>query len=464
MIEIEKVILKSLVCDKEYASKVIPYIKKEYFTKPEHSFVYDVINDFVKKYNNLPTASAIIIGVEKNTLIKDEKDLQLCKKIAKELFIDSSDVYDKKWLDDVTLKFCKDQALHQALKDVIFIAEDLKNEKDDSGLSETKIPEILRQALAIDFNPSLGQDYVEDAESRFERYGRLEEKIPFYMDIFNTITNGGANRGFFHLFIGGTSAGKSLMKTSLCSDDLRLGHNALYITLELDHDIIAKRIDANLMDIDVNNVHLIGNSQYMNNIMNIKKKTLGKVVIIEDFSGKFTDKKLERILDELKLKKDFVPDKIYIDYLKKCKSSIYKQGSTNTNTYYGSISEELRNVGRKYNISIFSSMQFNRTGFSDSDAEVTDIADAWEVVQNADWVGIILNSQELQELGQIEIKQGKTKYSNGEENYRFYLGMDKNKMKVYELNGTNQTRNLNNNSGVAVLPRHQNQYSELNFD
>lgn len=433
--EVEKTILKALTINNEFTVKVLPYIKKDYFQTSEHKYIYETIEKFVKKYNNLPTFSAINIGLERFDM--EEKMFQTTKKILKEIFTEEQNVEDDKFIYDICLKFCKDRALHNALKEVIIIAEELKvNENEKSSISETKIPEILKEAIAIDFNTNIGQDYIEDAEARFERYGKLEEKIPFALSIFNDITNGGANKGFFHVFIGGTSVGKSLVMTSLVSDDLRQGFNVLYITLELDHDIIAKRIDANLMNIDINNVHLIGNNTYMNNINNIKKKTLGKIIIIEDFSGNFTDKKLIKILEELKLKKNFTPDKVYIDYLAKTKSSIYKEGGVNSNTYYGSVSEEFRNVGRKYNFATFTAMQFNRGGYDNSDANITDIADSWGVTNNSDWIGIILTSKELKELGQIEIKQGKTKYTDLSINERFYLGIDKNKMKIYELNNS----------------------------
>lgn len=446
--EISKVIFQALVSDSEYLVKVLPHLKPEYFEGSAEKEIFTVIEKLSKTYKTLPTKSVVEIEIE--DIKTNEKTYRECKLLIAEIFQEL--VCDREWLYDISLKFCKEQALHDALKQAIVIAEQVKD--GTNKISETKIPEILAEALAVDFNTEIGQDYIDDASDRFERYQKLEEKLPFALQVYNDITGGGCNKGFLHVLIGGTSSGKSLHMCSLACDDLRLGYDVLYITLELDHDIIAKRIDANIMDIDFNEIHVLDRQSYVNNINSLKKRTLGKLKILEDFSGRFNDNKLKRVLDELKLKKDFVPTKVYIDYLGLCKSSIYKEGSVNTNTYYGSIAQELRNVCRTYNFSLWTAMQFNRGSYSDSDADITGIADSWGVTNHSDWIGMILAGPELQEINQIEIKQGKTKYSDLSENNRFYLGIDKKRMKVYELGS-----NLNRLNSVE-----NERYGELNYN
>lgn len=426
----QEIIISALAQDIEYSSKMIQFLKSSYFEYSD-KVVFDIVENYIKKYNALPTKEACEIELEKIADL-DQKTFNESVKVIDNCFSYDIEGQDKIWLNDITEKFIKDLELHHALLEAMDIAGKLAEGKSE-GLSETIIPKLFEDAISIDFNKNIGIDYIEDAEDRFLRYGIEADKVPFAIEKFNKVTNGGFSKGFLNLFMAGTSGGKTLSMCSLAADDLRLGKNVLYITLELEEDDIAKRIDANLMGIKINDVPFIGKSSYSKNISDIKKKTLGNLYIYQDFSGKFNTFYMKKVLDDYKRKKNFVPDIVYIDYLGYMKSSIYKEGKLATHEYMKSVSVELRLLSKQYDFACVSAVQLNRSSYDDSDAGITGIADSWGITNTADWIAIILQNEELEQLGQFEIKQVKSKYSDLLEDKRFYIGVDKPKMKIYEL-------------------------------
>ena len=430
----EQIIISALAQDKDFSSKMINFLKDDHFEYSE-KILFKIVSNFIEKYNALPTKEACEIELEKLADI-DKKTFDDCVETIEECFLFDLESQEKKWLNDVTEKFVKDMELHSALLEAMDIAGKIAEGKAE-GLSETTIPQLFERAISIDFNKKIGINYTEDAEDRFERYGIEADKVKFLIENFNKVTNGGFNKGFFNLFMAGTSGGKTLTMCSLAADNLRNGSNVLYVTLELEEDDIAKRIDANLMGIEVNNIPFIGKSTYTKNISDIKRKTLGELVIFGDFSGNFNTNYMKKVLDDLKRKKGFVPDIVYVDYLGYMKSSVYKEGKSPTHEYMRHVSVELRLFSKQYDFACVSAVQLNRSAYDDSDAGITGIADSWGITNTADWIAVILQNEELEQLGQFEIKQVKSKYTDLLQDKRFYIGVDKPKMKLYELESTN---------------------------
>lgn len=429
IINTAKIILSSLSRDKEISSKIYPYLKEEYFDGYE-KIVFQLVSDFITKYSQLPSKEAVLIELDKKEIKQNIYDD--CIQCTETLFEYDLNTTNKDWIVDTAEKYCKDRAIHLALQESINIYDKISSGKVD-GISETAIPELLLKAVSVGFDDRLGSDYIEDALDRYDSYNSEEDKIPFGLDIFNVITNGGFSKKTLNIFLAGTAGGKTLSACHMASDNLFNGQNVLYITLEIEEKLVAKRFDANLMDVDINDIHLIGKSSYNNNIQSIKKKSLGKIIIHDDLTGNFSGVKLKSLLENFKLKKNFVPDVIYVDYLGVMKSSIYKEGSTTSYIYFKSISEELRTVAKQYDVAIVSSVQLNRGAYDDSDAGLTGIADSWGITNTADWIGVIIQTEELKQLNQYLIKQLKSRYTDLSQNHRFYIGVDKPKMRLYDL-------------------------------
>lgn len=423
-----KMILSALSRNNEFSSKVYPHLKEEYFSRSER-VLFNIIKDFISRYASLPTKEALMIELERKQGLNESEYHEAVDTIP-EIF--EYNLKETKWLIDTAEKYCKDVALQLALQQAISITDSIASGKP-TNLSETAIPDLLSKAISVSFGNSIGDDYIETAEERYDRYNVVEDKIPFEINMLNSVTNNGFSKKRMHIFIGGVGGAKTLSKCSLAASNLIMGKNVLYVTLEIDKDELAKRIDANLLDVDINNVHILGKSVYVNDINSIKKKTLGKLVIYEDMSGQFNSVKLKNILEELKLKKNFIPDVVYVDYLGICTSSVYKAGSTTSYIYYKAISEEFRSICNIYNFCLITSMQLNRSNFDNSDAGLTGIADSFGVAHTADWIGILINTDELKALNQIEISQVKSRYSDLNYNKRFLIGIDRARMRLYDL-------------------------------
>lgn len=429
MITTSRLILSSLVKNKEYTKKVFPFIKAEYFDQESERIIFNLISQYINQYTALPSIDAISIELEQQALRQNIFDG--CTECVTEMHAFDGK-HEQQWLLDTTEKFCKDQSLFLALQHSIEIASELKSGKN-SSLSETTIPKLLTEAIGITFDESIGHDFFEDKEKRYELYHTVESKIPFDIPIFNRITNGGLSKKTTSVILAGTNVGKTLIMCHMAANNLTDGKNVLYVTLEMSYDEIAKRIEGNLLNIPVNDISSLSKAQYIDGLDKIKTKTLGKLIIYDDLSGNGNTNLFKRVIDDLKVKKGFVPDIIYIDYLGAMSSSIYKMGSVNTYTFFKSIAEEIRQMAKQYDVAAVTASQFNRSGFSSSDADMTNIAESFGINFSADLVFTAITSDELERLGQFEIKQLKNRYQNKGEMPSFYIGVDKPKMRLYSL-------------------------------
>lgn len=430
-ISTSKIVLSALSRNSEFSGKVFPHLKTEYFGHSDR-VLYKIITKFISKYSSLPSKEAILIELEKTEDV-NRSIYNDCIDTVGELF--DYELKDKEWLVDTAERFCKDMALNLAIMEAADIVGKISSGNGE-GLSESSIPDLLTKAVSVSFDSRMGVDYLEDPEDRFKRYNITEDKVPLDLEIFNKITNGGFSRGTQNIFLAGTAGGKSLTMCSFAAGNLLAGKNVLYITLEIDDMNVSKRIDANLMDVDINNITKIGESSYVGNIEKLKKKTLGKLIIHEDLSGNFNSLKLKALLENLKLKKKFVPEIIYIDYLTLCTSSVYKQGTTTSFIYYKGVSEELRLIAKQYDVALVSCVQLNRSSYEDSDAALTGISESWGIASTADFIAVIIQTDELRMMNQYEFKQLKTRYTDMSENLRFCVGVDKNKMRLYDLDNS----------------------------
>ena len=421
-------ILASLSRHQEVSARIFPHLKEEYFFH-EDKEVYNLISNFIVKYKSLPTKEALLIELEAKSGVP-----QTIFDNALGCIIDmyKYEFTEAQWIVDVSEKYCKDVALQMALNEAVSIVDAIAEGKA-KGLTETMIPEILTKAISISFDTKVGSDYLDDASERYDRYLITEDRIPFEIDMLNQVTNDGFAKKRLHIFIGGVGGGKSLTMCSLAASNLSMGKNVLYVSLELNEDEISKRIDANLLGIDINQLHYLGKDVYLNKINSIKKKTLGRLKVCEDMSGQFSAMKLRYILDDYKLKQGFIPDVVYIDYLGICISSVYKPGTTTSYIFYKAISEEMRNLANQYNFCCITAMQLNRANFESSDAGLTGIADSFGVTHTADWIGVLITSEELKMASQIEISQVKSRYSPLIFNRRFLVGIDRPQMRIYNL-------------------------------
>lgn len=423
-----KMILASLSRHQEVSARIFPHLKPEYFFH-EDKEVYNLINKFILKYKGLPKKEALLIDLEATAGIP-----QAIYDNALGCIIDMYEYEfpEVQWIVDTAEKYCKDVALQTAFNESVSIIDAIAEGKA-KGLTETMIPEILTKAIAISFSTKVGSDYLDDAEERYDRYQVTEDRIPFEIDMLNQVTNDGFAKKRLHILIGGVGGGKSLAMCSFAASNLAMGRNVLYVSLELDKDEIAKRIDANLLCVDINQLHYLGKDVYLEKINGIRKKTLGKLKLHEDMSGEFNTMKLRYILDDYKLKEGFIPDVVYVDYLGICVSSVYKPGTTTSYIFYKAISEEMRNLAHQYNFCMITAMQLNRANYESSDAGLTGIADSFGVTHTADWIGVLITSEELKMASQIEISQVKSRYSPLIFNRRFLVGIDRPQMRIYNL-------------------------------
>jgi replicative DNA helicase len=422
---IEKVILSNLVENEEYSRKVIPFLKPEYFQSLSQRVVYNIIDEYVKEYNAFPSKEALNINLENQNGI-NEQTFKESKELIEEL---RSDKNDLQWLLDQTEKYCQEKAVYNAIMSSIQILDD-KTGKVNKG----SIPQILSDALAISFDSHVGHDFLEDTDSRFEYYHRKENRIPFDLSYLNAITNGGLPNKTLNIALAGTGVGKSLFMCHCAGSNLSKGYNVLYITLEMAEEEIAKRIDANLINSTMDELTDLPKKYYDSKIEKIKNKTTGKLIIKEYPTACAGSANFRHLLNELKIKKNFVPDIIYIDYLNICLSSRIKQSSNiNSYTYIKAIAEELRGLAVEFNVPILSATQTTRSGFSNSDVELTDTSESFGLPATADFMFALISTEELQDLGQIIVKQLKNRYADPATNRRFVIGIDRSRMKLYDV-------------------------------
>jgi replicative DNA helicase len=427
MVQIEKVILKNLVKNESFTRRVLPFLKSEYFTNEVERNIFNEIRDFTIKYNNLPTTDALLIEVDSlRGLTADQA--RDASTLIKDLNADEVDT-NADWLLDSTEKFCQEKAIYNAIMQSI----EIMNNKGGT-LTKGAIPDLLTQALAVTFDPNVGHDYLEDFEERFEYYHRVEHKIPFDLDFFNKITKNGFSRKTLNIFLAGTGVGKSLTMCHIAAACLAQGKNVLYITLELAEEEVAKRIDANLMNITIDDLLQLPRDLYLKKASVLKNKAQGKLIVKEYPTAAASTLHFKALLNELHLKKSFKPDIIFVDYLNICASSRIKPGgNVNSYTYIKSIAEELRGLAVEFEVPVVSATQTNRTGFTSSDVGLEDTSESFGLPATADFMAALISTEQLQELNQIMVKQLKNRYSDPTQNKRFVIGIDKAKMKLYDV-------------------------------
>jgi hypothetical protein len=423
---IERVILSNLLFNDKYNRKVIPFIKNDYFQDYSERVVFDIIDDYVKKYNSFPSIEALAIDLSNKEGLNDQtfKD---SKEVIAGLEADSNTQLD--WLLDQTEKFCQDKALYLAIMKSIKIMD----EKDGS-ISKGNIPTILTDALGVSFDTHIGHDFLVDSDERYEFYHRKEKRVPFDLDYFNTITNGGLPNKTLNVALAGTGVGKSLFMCHCAAANISRGLNVLYITLEMAEERIAERIDSNLLDITVDQLESIPKQTYDTKINKLKEKITGKLIIKEYPTACAGSANFRHLLNELRIKKNFEPDIIYIDYLNICLSSRIKNGANvNSYTLVKAIAEELRGLAVEYNVPIVTATQTTRSGYSNSDVGLEDTSESFGLPATADFMFALISSEELESLGQIMVKQLKNRYSDPGSNRRFVLGVDRSKMRLYDV-------------------------------
>jgi replicative DNA helicase len=430
--------------------KVIPFLKEAYFKEPVERIVFGEISSFIERYKNLPTHEALVINLTESKVLKEEQ-VRDGIELLKQLHLDRKEVTDLPWLNDQTEKFCQDSALYNAVLEAVSIMDDTKNSHDKK--TKGSIPEILTQALAVSFDPHVGHDYMEQSDSRYEFYHHKEKKIPFDLEFFNKITGGGFSVKTLNILLAGTGVGKTLVMCHMGAAALARGFNVLYITMEMAEERIAERIDANLLNVDINQLEQIPKVDYDKKFASLRSKTHGKLIIKEYPTASASTLHFRALLNELALKKSFHPDLIFIDYLNICASSRIKQGgNVNSYTYIKAIAEELRGLAVENRVPIISATQTTRSGFDSSDLELTDTSESFGLPATADFMAAIISNDELDVLNQFMIKVLKNRYMDKNVNKKFVIGVDRPKMRLYDVSASAQTNISQSGQEAQALP------------
>jgi replicative DNA helicase len=425
MDKIEFLILRNLLYNEEYIRKIIPFLKSEYFEDTNQKIVFEEILSFVQEYNQPATKEVLCIEVEKRKDINDTSFNEIIQLISS--LDDVPAEFD--WLVNTTEKWCRDRAIYLALMESIHIA-DGKDEKKNRD----SIPSILSDALAVSFDTHIGHDYLQDYEERYEYYHKKENRLEFDLDFFNKITNGGVPSKTLNIFLAGTNVGKTLAMCHLASSFLLQSKNVLYITMEMAEEEIAKRMDANMLNVPINQLEDLPKSMFTSKASKLVEKTKGNLIIKEYPTASAHSGHFKALLNELALKKSFKPDIIFIDYINICASSRFRSGSNfNSYTIIKSIAEELRGLAVEYDVPIFSATQTTRSGFGSSDVEITDTSESFGLPATADFLVALISTEELEGLGQILVKQLKNRYGDKSIYKRFVVGIDRAKMRLYDV-------------------------------
>jgi len=421
---LEVTILSNLVFNERYVRKVLPFLKEEYFTVRPQKVIFSEINEYVTKYDALPSVNTISIECENRTDLTEDQ----FKEIHEVLNVLSDEKADHDWLVDTTETWCQERAIYLSLMESIKIA-DGQDEKRDKGA----IPQILSDALGVSFDQNVGHDYVIDAETRYEFYHQKEEKIPFDLEFFNKITKGGIPNKTLNVALAGTGVGKSLFMCHVASSVLLQGKNVLYITLEMAEEKIAERIDANLLNVNIQKLVDMPKVMFQKKIQKLAKKTQGKLIIKEYPTASAHVGHFKSLLQELALKKSIKPDIIFIDYLNICASQRYKGSIVNSYTYVKAIAEELRGLAVEANVPIVTATQTTRSGYGSSDVDLTDTSESFGLPATADLMFALISTEELEDMNQIMVKQLKNRYHDPTLNKKFCLGIDRSKMRLYDI-------------------------------
>lgn len=427
---IEQTVLRNLLVNEEYMRRVLPFIQPEYF-EGVYQQLFREVAQFVAKYNKLPTSETFKIELDESTKFNDEQ-YRHAVEIIPEIF--KTEEIDLQWLYNRTEKWCQDRALFNAVMESITII-DGKHQK----LTKDALPDLLTKALSVTFDTNIGHDYLENVEERFDFYHAQEEKIPFDIELMNQITKGGLSNKSLNIALAGTGVGKSLFMCHLAANALSQGRNVLYITMEMSEERIAERIDANLLDIPIDQIEHMTKEMFTNAVSRLKTKTNGKLIVKEYPTGSANANHFRALMNELKLKKGFVPEMIMIDYLNICSSARMKMGgSVNSYAYIKAIAEELRGLAVEFNLPIVSATQTTRTGYGSSDPGLEDTSESFGLPATADLMFALVSNEELEQQGQLMVKQLKNRYNDPNKNKRFIVGIDRSKMRLYDADDTDQ--------------------------
>lgn len=455
LMKLETLILSSLLHDEEYLRKVLPFVKEEYFSDWAEKKVYAQVNTFVESYNSPPSKEALTIAFQDcKTLSEDEfsRIIEVINGIEKV-------EHNREWLLDETEKFCKNKAVYNAIVQSIQIIDG-----KDKQFTSDAIPAILQDALGVCFDNSVGHDYLNDSISRYEFYHKIESRVPFDLDIFNKITKGGLPRKTLNVALAGTGVGKSLFMCHMSASALSQGRNVLYVTMEMAEERIAERIDANLMNVTMEDLVVLPKQMFDDRITKIKNKTEGRLIIKEYPTASAHAGHFRALLNELKLKKDFTPDIIFIDYLNICSSSRFKMsGTVNSYTYIKGIAEELRGLAVEFNVPIVTATQTTRSGFGNSDVELTDTSESFGLPATADFMFALISTEDLEKLGQLMVKQLKNRYDDIGKHKRFVVGLDRSKMRLYDLDPSAQKNIMEDNEPIKYTIKNPTSMSSSTF-
>ena len=428
MKRLETSILKNLIYNEDYARKIIPFIKDEYFSDTTERRVFKEIDAFINQYKNLPTYESLVINFTEAKHLT-EAEVQNAVELVREIHSDKDEPTDMKWLTDQTEKFCQDKAIYNAIMESVQILDNKKDSKPKGA-----IPKLLSDALGVSFDSTVGHDYINDSDARYDFYHRHENRIPFDLDLFNKITKGGLPTKTLNICLAGTGVGKSLFMCHAAAGCLSQGKNVLYITLEMAEERIAERIDANLLNVDMNYLQTMTKTDYDRKFEVLRNKTQGKLIIKEYPTASASALHFRALLNELQLKKSFVPDIIFIDYLNICSSARIKPGANvNSYSYIKAIAEELRGLAVEFSVPVVSATQTTRSGFTNSDPGLEDTSESFGLPATADFMFALISTEELEQLNQIMVKQLKNRYGDPNNYKRFVIGIDRSKMRLYDV-------------------------------
>ena len=459
--KVETLILKNLLLTEEYPRKVLPFIKQEYFEDRTDQIIFDLTSKYFVKYSAVPTVEALTIEVGKLSTLSDDQ----FKQIHKTLESFDKEVTELDWLVDTTEKWCQDRAIYLALMESIKIADG-----NDQKKSPDAIPSILSDALGVSFDNHIGHDYIDDYEERYESYHRVETKVPFDLDFFNKITKGGLPNKTLNIALAGTGVGKSLFMCHVASSVLLQGRNVLYITMEMAEEKIAERIDANLLNVDIQTLAQLPKVMFENKITALSKKTQGKLIVKEYPTASAHAGHFRALLNDLALKKAFRPEIIFIDYLNICTSQRFRNASVNSYTMVKSIAEELRGLAVEFNVPLVSATQTTRSGYGSSDVDLTDTSESFGLPATADLMFALISTEELEEQNQIMVKQLKNRYYDPTLNKRFVVGIDRAKMRLYNVEQEAQNNimdsgqvQLNQDTVKVLTNASKNKFNDFTF-
>lgn len=444
--DLEQVIIRNILNDETYMRKVIPFIKREYF-EGVYKLIFLEITKFVGKYNKLPSLSTLQVEIENSDRF-NENNYSEAMELLPSVFEKVEE--NEQWLYDTTEKWCQDRALHNAIMQSITIIDG-----KHPDLSKNALPDILQKALSISFDTNVGHDYLENVEERYDFYHRQEDRIPFDLDYFNRITKGGLPNKTLNIALAGTGVGKSLFMCHMAGNALAQGRNVLYITMEMAEERIAERIDANLFNLPIDQIENLSKNMFKDRVKNISEKTNGKLIIKEYPTGHAHSNHFRALFEELKLKKKFVPEIVFIDYLNICASSRMKGmgGSINSYTYIKAIAEELRGLAVEFDVPIVSATQTTRSGYSNSDPGLEDTSESFGLPATADLMFALVSNEELEKSGQIMVKQLKNRYNDPNMHKRFVVGVDRSRMVLYDVDESQQNLTVEPEDDIPIFDK-----------